>query len=175
MKQVAKENPSLRDHLNSSLGSILLNHISLSTELMGLSLVMQVTVLLLLGAVTSDSSTNGSNSTLSAVLNALAPVLELALGFLFLAGGVLLGSGAAQALVADQVADGLLGRADGLVPGSVVTLGFMLVFVSLRWVSCCGRMLGIRVGCLPEWRSCCQSRFRWRAERDRWLGRGTTH
>lgn len=55
---------------------------------------MHIPVLLLLGAVTSNRSTNGSKSTLCAVLNTLTPVLELTLGLLFLADGILLGSGA---------------------------------------------------------------------------------
>lgn len=96
---------------------------------------MHITVLLLLGTVTSNSGTNRSKSTLGAVLNALTPVLELTLGLLFLASGVLLSSGAAQVLVSDQVADGLLGRANGLVPGACVALG--VVF---------GNGSGVRVG-----------------------------
>lgn len=96
---------------------------------------MKITVLFLLTAVTSDSGTNGSKSSLGAVLNALAPVLDLTLGLLFLASGVLLDSGAAQVLVSDQVAEGLLGRANGLVPGACVTRG--VVF---------GNSPGVRVG-----------------------------
>lgn len=119
----------------SSLNTTLLSHIGLSTTLADLALVMHITILLLLGAVTSDSSTNGSKSPLGAVLNTLAPVLKLTLSLLFLAGSVLLGSGAAQVLVSDQVADRLLGRADGLVPGSCVAL--RVVF---------GNGSGIRVG-----------------------------
>jgi hypothetical protein len=46
----------------------------------------------------------------------------LALGFLFLACGVLLFAGLAQVFVADQVADGFFGGAEGLVPGAVGAL-----------------------------------------------------
>lgn len=119
----------------SSLNTTLLSHIGLSTTLADLALVMHITVLLLLGAVTSDSSTNGSKSPLGAVLNTLTPVLELTIGLLLLTGSILLGSGASQVLVSNQVADRLLGRANGLVPGSGVALG--VVF---------GNGSGVRVG-----------------------------
>jgi hypothetical protein len=96
---------------------------------------MHIAVLLLLNTVTRNSSTNRTKSTLSPVLDTLAPVLKLALGFLLLASGVLLGARAAQALVANQVAQRLFGRANGLVPGACVALG--VVF---------GDGAGVRVG-----------------------------
>lgn len=98
------------------LFALLLDNISLSTALTDLALIMLVAVLLLLLAVARDSSANGAQSSLSAVLDTLTPVLELALGFLLLSSGVLLGTAATEALVADEVAYGFLGRADSLVP-----------------------------------------------------------
>jgi hypothetical protein len=70
---------------------------------------MHILILLLLLAVTSDSSTNCTKMTLSAVLDTLAPILELALSLLLLSSGVLLDTSLAEALVADRVADGFLG------------------------------------------------------------------
>lgn len=83
---------------------------------------MLVTELLLLSTITSNSSTDSTKRALGAVLDSLTPVLELALGFLFLACGVLLFAGLAQVLVADHVADGFFGGAEGLVPGAVGAL-----------------------------------------------------
>lgn len=83
---------------------------------------MLVPVLLLLSAVTSNSSTDSTKGTLSAVPESLTPILELALGFLLLTSGVLLLAGLAEVLVPDHVANGLLGGAEGLVPGSVGAL-----------------------------------------------------
>ena len=98
------------------LFALLLDNISLSTALTDLALIMLVAVLLLLLAVTRDSSANGAQGTLSAVLDTLTPVLELTLSFLLLSSGVLLGTTATEALVADEVANGFLGRTDSLVP-----------------------------------------------------------
>lgn len=69
---------------------------------------MHIMELLLLCAITSNSSSDTTNSTLSPVLNSLAPVLKLSLGLLLLAGGVLLNTGLAQALVTEQVTQRLL-------------------------------------------------------------------
>lgn len=143
---IKKENQTHEVISKSSLSPTLLSHIDLSTALADLALIMDITVLLLLGAVTSDGGTNGSKSTLSAVLNALTPVLQLALGLLFLASGVLLGSGASQVLVSDNVANRLLGRANGLVPGSRVTLGVVFGNGSSVRVGGEGAQLGGCVG-----------------------------
>lgn len=77
---------------------------------------MLIAVLLFLRPITDNSSANGSQRALHAVSNTLTQVLQLTLGFLLFACGVLLCTSAAQILVADQVADGFFGRAQGLVP-----------------------------------------------------------
>lgn len=87
---------------------------------------MNILVLLLLRAITSDSSTNRTKVTLSTVLDTLTPILQLALSLLLLACGVLLDTRLAKVLAADRVADGLLGRADGLVPGTVGAVAVVL-------------------------------------------------
>lgn len=104
------------------LFALLLNNISLSTALADLALIVLIAVLLLLLAIALDSSANGAQSALGAVLDTLTPVLELALGFLLLSSSVLLGTAATETLVADEVAHGFLGRTKSLVPlaGSTV-------------------------------------------------------
>jgi hypothetical protein len=87
---------------------------------------MHILELLLLLPIPSNSRTHRTKVTLSPVLDALTPVLQLALGLLLLASRVLLGARLAQGLVADRVADGFLGRADGLVPGAVAAGGVVL-------------------------------------------------
>lgn len=123
----------------------LLIHISLSTTLTDLALIMLVTVLLLLSTVTSNSSTDRTKRTLGTVLDSLTPVLELALGFLFLACGILLFAGLAQVLVTDQVADGFFGGAESLVPGAVGALGVVLGYSAGVGVGRHGANLG---GCV---------------------------
>jgi hypothetical protein len=60
-----------------------------------------------------DSTRDGAAN---AVLDALAIIIQLALGLLSLALAVLLDALLLERLVADCIADKLLGRADGLVP-----------------------------------------------------------
>jgi uncharacterized membrane protein HdeD (DUF308 family) len=102
--------------MKKDLLATLLSNISLSTALANLALVMLIAILLLLSAVTGNSSTNRSQSTLGTVLDSLTPVLQLALSFLLLASSVLLRAAATESFVADQVAYGFFGRAEGLVP-----------------------------------------------------------
>jgi hypothetical protein len=87
---------------------------------------MHILKLLLLLAITSDSSTNRTKVALSTVLDTLTPILQLALSLLLLASRVLLDTRLAKVLVADRVADGFHGRADGLVPGAVGALAIVL-------------------------------------------------
>ena len=100
----------------ANLLALLLHNIGLGTTLAHLALIMLIAVLLLLLTITRNSSTHRAKSTLSAVLDTLTPVLELALSLLLLASGVLLSTSAAEVLVANDVADGLLGRTESLVP-----------------------------------------------------------
>lgn len=107
---------------------------------------MHVTVLLLLGAVTSDGSSDATNCTLGAILETLAEILQLALSLLLLAGLVLLNTCLAQALDAGQVASGFLDGANGLVPRASVTLGVVLCDSAGVGVSGDGTQLGGGVG-----------------------------
>jgi hypothetical protein len=79
---------------------------------------VEILVLGLTLTITSDSSADVAQCSLGAIRNTLGQVRQLALGFLSLAIGILLDTGLAQVLVADKVADRLLGRADSLVPGT---------------------------------------------------------
>lgn len=83
---------------------------------------MHILILLLLLAITSNRRSHGTQVALGAVLDTFTPVLQLALGLLLLAGGILLDTSLAQVLVADRVANGFLRRTDGLVPGAVGAL-----------------------------------------------------
>ncbi len=80
---------------------------------------MQILILALLLTITRNSRRSSTKVSLRAVLDTLTPVFQLALGLLLLAGGVLINASLAQALIADCVADGFFGGADGLVPGAV--------------------------------------------------------
>lgn len=100
----------------TDLDTLVLGHIGLGAALADLAFVVHVLVLLLPLAITGDGRADSTQVALSAVLDTMTPVLELTLGFLLLAGGVLLSTRLAKALVADGVTDGLLGGADGLIP-----------------------------------------------------------
>lgn len=87
---------------------------------------MHILIFSLRLSVTRHRSTNIAHSTLHATRDALPEVRQLALGLLRLAVRVLLDAALAQVLVANEVADGLLGGADGLVPrarGAVLVVG----------------------------------------------------
>ena len=81
---------------------------------------------LLLCAIAGDASYRSTNSTSDAIADALAKIVELPARLLRLALGVLLLTLVLQALHAECAADGLLARADGLVPGAGLTVGVVL-------------------------------------------------
>lgn len=97
---------------------------------------MDITILLLLLPITGNSSPNGPKGALRAVLNTLTEILQLPLSLLLLAGSILLNARTAQTLVADHVTQGLLGRADGLVPRAGGAVG--VIFGGCAGVGVCG-------------------------------------
>lgn len=100
------------------LSLLLLLQLGLNTTLTSLSLIVHILPLLLAILVTKDSRANSAHSATGTISHTLTQIRELALGLLGLSVGILLYSGLTQVLVSDQVANGLLGGADGLVPGS---------------------------------------------------------
>jgi hypothetical protein len=77
---------------------------------------MQILPLLLALPVTKNSRSNSPHSTTGTISHTLTQIRQLAFSFLRFTIGVLLNTGLTQVLVSDQVAKGLLGGADGLVP-----------------------------------------------------------
>ena len=109
----------------------LLLNLPLSLLLSILPHVMNLPPLLLLLAIPLNRRPDAPHSPLRAIRHPLAQILQLALRFGFLAAGVLLYAGLAQVLVAERVAQGFFGGADGLVPVwvSFLALALALVFV----------------------------------------------
>jgi len=112
-------------HLPAS-GISLLVDVMLGTTLLGLADVVLVLVLRLLSAVTSHARDSVAERALGAVRQAGGEVVELAASLLLLALAVLLPTGLLEVLGADQSADGLLGRADGLVVRTGGAVGVVL-------------------------------------------------
>lgn len=108
------------------LSSGLLVEVGLNTTLLSLALVVLGLVLGLVSLVASDAGDGTTDGTRDAVGNTGAEIVELSLGLLLLALGVLLNTLLLQRLVADEVAEGLLARADGLVPGTLAAVGIVL-------------------------------------------------
>ena len=96
----------------------MLLHINLSTPLLNLALIMDLSPLCLLSAIASSSSSDLSNTTLETIGSALTEVLQLSLSLCTLATQVLIFTFLAQVLVPDQVAQGLLRGTDSLIPGA---------------------------------------------------------
>ena len=107
----------------------LLLNLPLSLLLSILPHVMNLPPLLLLLAIPLNRRPDAAHSPLRAIRHPLAQILQLALRFGFLAAGVLLYAGLAQVLVAERVAQGFFGGADGLVPVWVSFLALALAFV----------------------------------------------
>ena len=90
---------------------------------------MNLPPLLLLLAIPLNRRPDAAHSPLRAVRHPLSQILQLALCFGFFAAGVLLHAGLAQVLMAQCVAEGFFGGADGLVPVWVAFLALALVLV----------------------------------------------
>ena len=114
----------------ATLESLSTIHISLTTSrILGkvwgkthLALVMLSLPLLLLGAITRETGDGAAHGPGHAVSHAGAEVVQLAARLLALALAILLLSFFLQALEAEGAADGLLARADGLVPRAGLTV-----------------------------------------------------
>lgn len=104
----------------------LLVEVGFNTTLLSLALVVLGLVLGLVSLVASDAGDGTTDGTRDAVGNTGAEIVELSLGLLLLALGVLLNTLLLQRLVADEVAKGLLARADGLVPGTLAAVRIVL-------------------------------------------------
>lgn len=96
----------------------MLLHIKLSTPLLNLALIMNLSPLRLLAAITSSSSSDLSKTTLQTIGSALPEVLQLSLSLSTLATQVLVFALLAQVLVTDEVSQRLLRGADSLIPGA---------------------------------------------------------
>ena len=88
----------------------------LSLPLHILPLIVNLPPLVLLLAIPRESSTHAAHGSLGTVHSALTQVFQVLAGLRLLAGLVLLDALLAERVDARQVADGFLGRADGLVP-----------------------------------------------------------
>ena len=98
----------------------------LSTALLRLTDVVLPLVLRLLRAIARHASYGIAERTRGAIRQARAEVLQLPTGLLLLALEVLLAAGLLEVLGADQSADSLLSRSDGLVPRAGGAVGVVL-------------------------------------------------
>lgn len=96
----------------------LFRHVRLRASLFRFGIIMPHTHLLLLFPVSRHPGQHPARRSLHPLLDPRTEVRELPLCFLPLAGGVLLGAFFFQGGGPGQVAEGLLGGADGLVPGA---------------------------------------------------------
>jgi hypothetical protein len=171
MKQ--NKEKKLIDRINLALVAVpLLLEVGLDAALQRLALVVHIPPLGLALAVARDGGTDATERTLCAVGDTLTQIRELALGFLRLAVGILLGTGLAEVLVAKQAPEGLLGRADSLVPrtaGAVLVVfgGSTGVGVGSEWANFGGGvgsivlLLGLRLGAVGLVLLCHFTSARW--------------
>jgi hypothetical protein len=98
------------------LSGSLLVHVQFNTALSGLALVMHFVVSGLLSAVAGQGSHSTANSTLSTITDTLSEIAQLAFGFLSLTLEVLFTALLLEIFAADNVAEGFLCAANGLIP-----------------------------------------------------------
>jgi hypothetical protein len=171
MKQ--NEGKKLIGRINLALVSApLLLEVGLDAALQRLALVVHIPPLGLALAVARDGGSDATERTLCAIGDTLTQIRELALGFLRLAIGILLGTGLAEILVTKQAPEGLLGSADSLVPrtaGAILVVfdGNTGVGVGSEWADFGGGvggivlLLGLRLGAVGLLLFCHFASARW--------------
>lgn len=118
--QKAPSGANITPHIGPVLRLLL--HINLRPSLPHLPLIMHPCPLLLLPPIPRRRRSNLTDTPLHTVSHALPKIPQLPLGLGALTARVLLLARAPQPLVARQIAQALLRRADGLVPGAVGAL-----------------------------------------------------